>query len=48
LDAAPTGLVLITHLDPPSSLLADRYDSLVAEMMSWSPTEHTLAPLDRV
>ncbi len=42
LDAAPTGLVLITHLDPRSTLLADHYDSLVAEMMSWSLTELTL------
>jgi hypothetical protein len=35
-DAAPTGLVVITNLDRFSSRLADRYDAIVAEMMSWS------------
>ncbi len=43
LDAAPTGLVLITNLDPQSSLLADHYDSLLTEMMGWSLIEITLA-----
>ncbi len=43
LDAAPTGLVLITNLDPHSTLLADNHDAFVAEMMSWSLPEITLA-----
>ncbi len=32
LDAPPTGLVLVTNLDPDSTTLADRYDELKAEM----------------
>jgi hypothetical protein len=43
LDAAPTGLVLITNLDPHNTLLADNHDEFVAEMMSWSLPEITLA-----
>jgi protein O-GlcNAc transferase len=43
LDAAPTGLVLITGLDPNNRFLSERYDSLVAEMMGWSLDELTLA-----
>jgi tetratricopeptide (TPR) repeat protein len=43
LDAAPTGLVLITNLDPHSTLLADNHDQFVAEMMSWSLPQITLA-----
>jgi len=35
LDAAPTGLVLITNLDPADQTLAANYDRLVGEMMSW-------------
>jgi Methyltransferase domain/Tetratricopeptide repeat len=43
LDAAETGLVLITNLDPDNTLLADNHDQFVAEMMSWSLPEVTLA-----
>jgi hypothetical protein len=43
LDAVPTGLVLVTHLDPRSTLLANHYDSLLTEMMGWSLIEITLA-----
>lgn len=32
LDAPPTGLVLVTNLDPGSTVLADGYDSFVREM----------------
>jgi hypothetical protein len=42
LDAAETGLVLITNLDPENTLLADNHDQFVAEMMSWSLAEITL------
>jgi hypothetical protein len=43
LDAAPTGLVLITNLDPQNKMLAESEDQLVEEMMSWSLEETTLA-----
>jgi protein O-GlcNAc transferase len=47
LDSAPTGLVLISNLNPQNQLLpnhfADEYDALAAEMMSWSLAEITLA-----
>ncbi len=43
LDAAPTGLVLITNLGPHSTFLADNYHALVAEMMGWSLPQITLA-----
>jgi hypothetical protein len=43
LDAAETGLVLITRLDPDNTLLADNHDQFVAEMMSWALPEITLA-----
>lgn len=39
LDAPPTGLVLITNLDPGSTALADRYDEHVRTMLGWSLTE---------
>jgi len=39
LDAAPTGLVLITNLDPANTSLADDYQGCVAEMMSWNLQE---------
>ena len=39
LDAPPTGLVLITNLDPGSTALLDRYDEHVRTMLSWSLTE---------
>lgn len=42
LDAAETGLVLITNLDPKNTLLSDNHDQFVAEMRSWSLSEITL------
>jgi hypothetical protein len=42
LDAAETGLVLITNLDPKNTLLSDNHDQFVAEMKSWSLSEITL------
>ncbi len=39
LDAPPTGMVLITNLDPGSTALLDRYDEHVRTMLSWSLTE---------
>ncbi len=36
LDAVPTGLVLITNLDPASNSLEKRYDQCVSDMLSWS------------
>ena len=39
LDAPPTGLVLITNLDPGSTALMDRYDEHVRTMLGWSLTE---------
>jgi len=47
LDAPPTGLVLITNLDPDSTLLAERYQTLVEEMHAISLVELTLAGLHR-
>lgn len=35
LDSGPTGMVLVTKLDPASTLLADRYWEIVDTMMSW-------------
>jgi predicted O-linked N-acetylglucosamine transferase (SPINDLY family) len=43
LDSAPTGLVLIGNLNSDNHLLADDYAALLAEMMSWSLAELTLA-----
>ena len=43
LDAPPTGLVLITDLDPGSTALSDRYDEHVRTMLGWSLTEIGLA-----
>ncbi len=34
LDSAPSGLGLVTGLDPASSVLADRYEEIVAELMA--------------
>ena len=42
LDAAPTGLVLITNLDPASTLLRDGYAAFVGQMMGWSLADLTL------
>ena len=36
LDAAPTGLVLITNLNPADRMLEDTYDFCVSEMLCWS------------
>ena len=35
LDANPTGLAIVTELSPDCMVLADAYESCVAEMMSW-------------
>jgi hypothetical protein len=43
LDAPPTGLVLITNLDPASTALIDRYDEHVRTMLGWSLAEIGLA-----
>jgi len=36
LDASPTGLLLVTNLDPASTVLSDSYFSLVDEMRNWT------------
>lgn len=36
LDAAPTGLVCVTNLDPTSNYLSENYFSLVGEMRDWN------------
>jgi methyltransferase family protein len=33
-DAAPTGMICVTHLDPSSTVLLDKYESLYLEMLS--------------
>ena len=43
LDAAPTGLVLISGLDPASTLLSDRYDAIVDEMLAMDLETITVA-----
>jgi len=35
LDAAPTGLVLITNLDPGNESLSETYNACVSEMLDW-------------
>ena len=45
LDASPTGLVLITNLDPCSTVLTDGYVAIVREMMSLSLEEISLEGL---
>ena len=45
LDSPPTGLVLITNLDPSSTLLRERYASLVEEMHAISLPDLTLSGL---
>ncbi len=35
LDADPTGLVIVTNLDPSSRALSDSYQACVRDMMSW-------------
>jgi hypothetical protein len=44
-DTRPTGLLLVTNLDPNSTILRDRYVSLVDEMHTFSLHEVTLAGL---
>jgi hypothetical protein len=39
-NALPTGLAAVTHLDPSSTLLADRYFDLVAEYKNRTLAEH--------
>jgi hypothetical protein len=36
LDAAPTGLLLITNLDPGSTMLSEGYSAALDEMFSWT------------
>jgi hypothetical protein len=45
IDAAPTGLVLITNLNPASTVLQDGYNAHVRTMMGWSLTDLTLPGL---
>ncbi len=44
LDAAPSGLACITNLDPGSTVLADDYAAIIAEMLSWSLRDIGLLP----
>jgi hypothetical protein len=39
LDSPPTGMVLITNLNPESKLLVEDYSAITREMMSWSLDE---------
>lgn len=41
-DSPPTGLICITHLDPKSSLLKDRYAELVRDMANLESSEENL------
>jgi len=43
-DAAPTGLVLITNLDPASTALSDNYDRHVRTMLGWHLHEIGVVP----
>lgn len=43
LDAPPTGLVLVTNLDPGSTVLAHGYDAHLRTMLSWSLDEIGIA-----
>jgi hypothetical protein len=47
LDAFPTGLVLITNLDPSSTLLVNQYSSFVEEMHATSLSDITLGGLHK-
>ena len=47
-DAAPTGLVAITGLDPTSTILADRYFEMVDEFKEWSLMSEGRTELDRL
>lgn len=46
-DAPPTGLVVITNLDPNSALLADNYFAIVEEYASLDLAEFGVGPLHR-
>ena len=46
-DAPPTGLLLITNLNPQDTSLAAAYDEHVAQMMSWSLAGDGLAAFHR-
>lgn len=43
LDAKPTGLVIVTGLDPRSRVLHERYDAIVQDMMSMTLEDITVA-----
>jgi hypothetical protein len=43
LDAPPTGLLLVTNLDPNSSMLRENYTALVEEMHAISLRDITIA-----
>ena len=45
LDCHPTGLILVTNLNPASNSLADNYACLVREMLSWDLTDIGIAAL---
>ena len=45
LDAEPTGLVVVTGLDPSSRVLPDRYDEVIAYMHSLDLERITVAKL---
>lgn len=45
LDSMPTGLVLITNLDPGSTALSDDYSRCVQDMLAWDLAEIGIAPL---
>jgi hypothetical protein len=36
IDARPTGLVIVSGLEPENTVLSDRYDEIEREMLSWS------------
>ena len=41
-DVEPTGLAIVTGLDPTNTVLFDRYDEIVADIdtLGWSDIEH--------
>jgi hypothetical protein len=45
LDAVPTGLVLVTNLNPSDTLLTDNYAKFVREMIAWNLAEIGIANL---
>ncbi|PIK74064.1 hypothetical protein CS379_04580 [Methylobacterium frigidaeris] len=42
LDAFPTGLIIVTNLDPRSTRLKDNYNSYVKKMLSYDLSEMTI------